>query len=75
MTDTGLEAFEVSVRSETRRILLCHLLRDRFARALEVVLLLDRAILLEEMGFRVELLQVFDPRLSPRNIALIASNA
>jgi Methyltransferase domain len=75
MTDAGLEAFEVSVRPETRRILLCHLLRDRFARALEVVLLLDRAILLAEMGFRVELLQIFDPRLSPRNIALIASSA
>ncbi|ATB33614.1 methyltransferase [Melittangium boletus] len=75
MTEAELNSFEASVRSETRRIFLCHLLRDRFARALEVVILLDRAILLEEMGFQVELLQVFDPRLSPRNIALIASRA
>ena len=73
LTDAGLESFAESIRPETRRLLLCHLLRDRFARALEVVLLLDRALLLEEWGFRVELLQVFDPRLSPRNIALIAS--
>ncbi len=75
MTDAELESFEVSARPETRRIFLCHLLRDRFARALEVVILLDRALLLEEQGFQVELLQVFDPRLSPRNIALIASRA
>jgi hypothetical protein len=75
LTEPALEAFEVAVRPETRRIFLCHLLRDRFARALEVVILLDRAILLEEQGFRVELLQVFDPSLSPRNIALLASRA
>ncbi|RKH72967.1 methyltransferase [Corallococcus aberystwythensis] len=75
MTDAELEAFEVSVRTETRDLLLCHLLRDRFARALEVVLVLDRAILLEELGFQVELLQLFDPRLSPRNLAIIASRS
>ncbi|WP_223644217.1 methyltransferase [Corallococcus sp. EGB] len=75
MTDAELDAFEVSVRAETRDLLLCHLLRDRFARALEVVLLLDRAILLEELGFQVELLQVFEPSLSPRNLALIASRS
>ncbi|NTX59698.1 methyltransferase [Myxococcus sp. CA051A] len=75
MTDAELNAFEVSVRAETRELLLCHLLRDRFARALEVVLLLDRAILLEELGFQVELLQLFDRRLSPRNLALIASRS
>ncbi|MDC0714522.1 methyltransferase [Stigmatella sp. ncwal1] len=73
MAEAELDSFEVSVRPETRRLFLCHLLRDRFARALEIVLLLDRALLLEEMGFQVELLQVFDPRLSPRNVALIAS--
>jgi hypothetical protein len=75
MTEAELDSFELSVRPETRRIFLCHLLRDRFARALEVVILLDRALLLEELGFHVELLQVFEPRLSPRNIALIASRA
>jgi len=75
MTDAELNSFEVSARPETRRIFLCHLLRDRFARALELVILLDRALLLEELGFQVELLQVFEPRLSPRNIALIASRA
>ncbi|WP_434345476.1 methyltransferase [Myxococcus virescens] len=75
MTDAELNAFEVSVRAETRDLLLCHLLRDRFARALEVVLLLDRAILLEESGFQVEFLQLFDPRQSPRNLALIASRS
>ena len=75
MTDAELDSFEGSARPETRRLFLCHLLRDRFARALELVILLDRALLLEEMGFQVELLQVFEPRLSPRNIALIASRA
>lgn len=73
MTDAELDAFEVSARAQTRDLLLCHLLRDRFARALEVVLLLDRALLLEELGFQVELLQLFDPSLSPRNLALVAA--
>ncbi|MCK8499507.1 methyltransferase [Myxococcus fulvus] len=73
MTEAELDAFEVSVRAETRDLLLCHLLRDRFARALEVVLLLDRAMFLEELGFQVELLQLFEPDVSPRNLALIAS--
>ncbi|WP_375764930.1 SAM-dependent methyltransferase [Archangium gephyra] len=73
MTEAELDSFESSARPETRRIFHCHLLRDRFARALELVILLDRALLLEELGFQVELLQVFEPRLSPRNIALIAS--
>ncbi|MBU8898070.1 SAM-dependent methyltransferase [Corallococcus sp. M34] len=73
MTNAQLDAFEVSVRAETRDLLLCHLLRDRFARALEVVLLLDRALLMEELGFQVELLQLFEPSLSPRNLALVAS--
>ncbi len=75
MTDAELDAFEVSVRAETRDLLLCHLLRDRFARALEVVLLLDRGLLLEESGFLVECLQLFEARLSPRNLALIASRS
>ncbi len=75
LTAPELEAFAAAVRPETRRIFLCHLLRDRFARALEVVILLDRALLLEELGFRVEVLQVFEPSLSPRNVALIASRA
>ena len=75
LTDAALSAFEASARPETRRLFLCHLLRDRFARALEVVILLDRALLLEERGFQVELLQVFEPSLSPRNIALLASRA
>ncbi|MCP3060243.1 SAM-dependent methyltransferase [Myxococcus sp. K38C18041901] len=75
MTEGELNAFEVSVRAETRDLLLCHLLRDRFARALEVVLLIDRAMLLEEVGFEVELLQLFEPNLSPRNLALIASRS
>ncbi|GEN10574.1 Methyltransferase domain-containing protein [Myxococcus fulvus] len=75
MTADELTAFEVSVRAETRDLLLCHLLRDRFARALEVVLLLDRAIFLEELGFEVELLQLFEPDVSPRNLALVASQS
>lgn len=46
------------------------LARDALGRPLEVYLLLDRALWLEECGYQVHLQEVFDPHVSPRNIAL-----
>jgi len=50
------------------------IIRNLFGRALEVYLLLDRAIFLEEQGYQASLVEIFDEELSPRNICLIGTN-
>lgn len=40
---------------------------------IEAYIILDRALYLEDNGYNVELVKVFDPKLSPRNIAIIAN--
>ncbi len=47
------------------------LLRNRMARPLEVLLILDRAMLFEERGYQSELYEIFNPQLSPRNIGIL----
>lgn len=47
-------------------------IRALFGRVIEVYLLLDRALYLEESGVSPKLIQIFDRKLSPRNIGIIA---
>jgi hypothetical protein len=49
-------------------------LRSLLGRIVEIYLILDRALYLEEMGHKVEVFQMFDSNLSPRNIAIFAKN-
>jgi|GEM_PF-1037965 len=49
------------------------IIRNAIGRLLEVYLLLDRVLYLEEHGYKVQLLQVFDEILSPRNLGIIAN--
>ncbi len=49
------------------------LVRDSLSRPLEVAILIDRVLWLEERGYKAELIEVFDPKQSPRNIVLIAT--
>ncbi len=51
------------------------LVRDSLSRPLEVAILIDRVLWLEERGYTAELIEVFDAKQSPRNIALIATPA
>jgi len=48
------------------------LIRNALGRALEIYLLLDRAIYLEEQGYKVKVEEFFDEELSPRNIGITA---
>ncbi len=59
-------------QQQLNRIFLLHLIRSRFARAVEFLVVFDRASWMLEAGFEVELLQLFDVSRSPRNLALIA---
>lgn len=49
------------------------IVRDVLGRPLEAAILLDRALWLEKQGLKVELAEVFDPTLSPRNLLLTAA--
>lgn len=49
--------------------------RSMLARALEVTVALDRATLLEERGYDVRLVEIYDVDVTPRNLATIASIA
>uniref|UniRef100_A0A803SNG3 Methyltransferase like 25B n=1 Tax=Anolis carolinensis TaxID=28377 RepID=A0A803SNG3_ANOCA len=45
------------------------------APVVETLLLLDRMIYLQEQGFQCELLPLFDPHFSPRNLVLLAAKS
>jgi hypothetical protein len=57
-----------------RKMFLANIIRWMFGRALEVAILMDRALYFSEKGFQVEMEEVFNPLISPRNIAILAKN-
>ena len=61
-----------STQSTLHHIFCLHILRNQFARAIELAVVLDRGFWLAESGFKVSLWQLFDGTLSPRNLALQA---
>lgn len=68
-----MEFYEsAEIQKELRVMFLCNIIRWQLGRALEVYLLLDRAIYLEEAGYDVTIGQYFNEALSPRNIGILA---
>lgn len=55
------------------RMLAAGLIRNALGRAMELYLQLDRAIYLEEQGYKVEVQEFFEEELSPRNIGITAT--
>ena len=53
-------------------IYLCNVFRWRFGRVLELLIILDRAIWLHEQNKKVDIKAVFDPAISPRNLAIFS---
>lgn len=50
---------------------LCYgVVRSHLSRLVELYIILDRALYMQEQGFEVEIKEVFDPAISPRNIAM-----
>lgn len=60
------------VHKEFEQMLRANLIRWQFGRALELVILFERAIKLEEKGMKVEVATYFDEHQSPRNIGILA---
>lgn len=65
-----LEKYQVEVNN----YILLETLRNPLGRLLEQYILLDRALYLEQNGKKVQLYEVFDNSISPRNIALFSKN-
>lgn len=61
------------VLTSMREFFVINVVRNVFARPLEVLLLLDRVLWMEEQGHAVELRQFFDHSISPRNLGLFAA--
>lgn len=55
-----------------RKMFLADIIRWQYGRALELIILLDRALYLEENGHKVELAEYFQEKISPRNIGIYA---
>lgn len=55
------------------RMLAAGMIRNALGRVMELYLQLDRAIYLEEQGYKVELNEFFDEEVSPRNIGITAT--
>jgi hypothetical protein len=53
-------------------MVLCNLIRWQLGRALEIYILLDRALFLEEHQYQVSVKTYFKESLSPRNIGILA---
>ncbi|VDM52011.1 unnamed protein product [Angiostrongylus costaricensis] len=61
-----------SVDDEWRRLLVVHCIRLLFAPIVEHVIIEDRVQFLRERGHSVFVVPLFDPKISPRNLAIVA---
>jgi hypothetical protein len=73
-TAQELDAFfaDPKLQRMIKEMLAAGLIRNAMGRVLELYLLLDRAIYLEEQGYKVDVQEFFDEELSPRNIGITA---
>lgn len=53
------------------RIIRTDIFRGLFGRVIEVYIALDRALYLQENGYQVEVKEIFERSLSPRNLAIV----
>jgi hypothetical protein len=73
LTDEELNQFYNSSKNllMVKKMLAAGFIRNVFGRALEAYLLLDRAIFMEENGYKSEIMSFFDEETSPRNLGIV----
>jgi hypothetical protein len=73
-SDEKLDTYFQDAKNQTliKHMLAAATVRDVMGRALEATIITDRAIWMEEKGYAVDVREVFDPSISPRNIVLLA---
>tara|TARA_Y100000768_G_C23991369_1_gene693788 strand:- start:8110 stop:9285 length:1176 start_codon:yes stop_codon:yes gene_type:complete len=71
---TVAQAFydKITHREIVQKIIYTDIFRGLFGRVIETYIVLDRALYLEEKGYQVEVKEIFDPHISPRNLAILA---
>lgn len=66
--------YETSANRRLNSYFQCYYAISRYiGEVLEIYLLTDRALYLKELGYKVEIKQFFDPKISPRNKGIIAT--
>jgi hypothetical protein len=65
--------YEDKIQFDLKAMFICCLIRWQIGRALELYLLLDRAIYLEENNYTAILAEFFSENISPRNIGILAT--
>jgi hypothetical protein len=63
---------QASISNQVRKMFLANIIRWQLGRSVEFVITLDRCLFLKEKGHTVELLQVFNEELSPRNLGILS---
>ena len=71
LSASELEQMYLTYRNEYERFLRFGIIRSCLSRPLEVYLNLDRCLYLIKNGFKIEVQEVFDRSLSPRNISIV----
>ena len=73
--DKDLDDFYASQKTQDtiKRMFLANIVRWRFGRPIEKLIVLDRAIYLKESGYNIEVGEIFNENISPRNIAIFAT--
>jgi len=61
------------IQNQINDLIYIDIFRGIFGRLIESYLILDRALYLCERGHRVEIIEIFDRKLSPRNLAIFAN--
>ncbi|KAM3958801.1 LOW QUALITY PROTEIN: putative methyltransferase-like protein 25 [Aphomia sociella] len=72
LSESCLADIDKNLDSQWEKIVLYYLLRLCLAQVIESVILLDRLLYLYESGFKVFLVKLFDPVLSPRCHSIVA---
>lgn len=69
-----LEKFykDPKIQGEVDKMFLANIIRWQLGRSVELSIILDRCLYLSEQGHKVELLQVFNEELSPRNLGILS---
>lgn len=62
----------LETNKKIRRLVLLGIIRSILARLIELYIVIDRALYIQEKGYKVELNETFSKELSPRNLSLMA---
>jgi hypothetical protein len=60
------------IQDQVHKMFLANIVRWQLGRVVEFTIILDRCLYLKEQGHKVELLQVFNEELSPRNLGILS---